>query len=280
MARARKQKSAGPLAWAGRIVLLLAGALLVAFVVAGVRVAGIDVGALATGDPGATAIMRQRAREAGEAGRAWHPQRHWVPYERISPHLRRAVLIAEDDAFYSHDGLDWNELQASARKDLAAGRIVRGGSTITQQLAKNLWLSTSRSPMRKLEELVLALRLEHTLGKKRIFELYLNVIEWGDGVFGAEAAARHWFHTSAAGLSARESVRLAAVIINPRRFSPVEPPRRIARRARIIATRMRRRGELSEGDWRGVLGLPLETVAPAVDTAAAGTAGADTTTAR
>ncbi len=264
--RSRRRRGPG---FAGTLVRIAAGvlALLAAMVaVAWVHVSSIDVAALATHDPGPTALMRQREREAREQGKPWSPAWRRVPYERISPHLRRAVLIAEDDAFYSHDGLDWNEIKASARKDLHEMRFARGGSTITQQLAKNLWLGTSRTPWRKFEEVLLALKLERTLSKKRIFELYLNVIEWGDGTFGAEAAARRWFHVPASALSARQSVRLAAVIINPRRFSPVEPPRRIERRVRMIASRMRRRGELSERDWRAVLGMPPEpdtTLAPA-----------------
>ena len=230
------------------------------------QVQALDVNALATQTPARTALMLQREREARADGRPYSEQHQWVAYERISPHLRRAVLIAEDDAFYSHSGLDWNEIKASARKDLASGRIARGGSTITQQLARNLWLGNERSVTRKLKEMILAVRLERALSKKRIFELYLNEIEWGDGIYGAEAAARRWFGTSAAALDARAAVRLAAVIINPRRFSPVEPPRRIERRARIIAARMRRRGELSADDYRAVLGLSPETVAPPVDT--------------
>ena len=235
---------------------------------AAIRVSAIDVEALATGRPGRTALMRQRAREAATAGRPWHERQVWVPYERISPYLRHAVLIAEDDAFFSHDGLDWNEIRKSARHDLETLRFARGGSTITQQLAKNIWLGSARTSWRKFEEMLLALRLERTLPKRRIFELYLNVIEWGDGVWGCEAAARRWFGTSAAALDARQSVRLAAVIINPRRYSPVEPPRRIERRIRMIASRMRRRGELSEAGWRAVLGLP-EPVPAATDSAAA-----------
>jgi monofunctional biosynthetic peptidoglycan transglycosylase len=250
------------------LAVLLAALIALAFA----QVQAIDVSALATQAPARTTMMLQREREARAEGRPYHEQFHWVPYERISPHLRRAVLIAEDDAFYSHSGLDWNEIRASARKDLATGRIARGGSTITQQLAKNLWLGSERSFTRKFKEMILAVRLEHALTKKRIFELYLNEIEWGDGVYGADAAARRWFGTSAAALDARASVRLAAVIINPRRFSPVEPPRRIERRARIIASRMRRRGELSADDYRAVLGLPPETVAPAVDTTSGGDA--------
>jgi monofunctional glycosyltransferase len=229
-----------------------------------VRTRTIDVRSLARGVPGRTALMRQREREAAATGARYRERRVWTPYERISPHLRRAVLIAEDDAFFSHDGLDWNEIRESARKDLRTMKLARGGSTITQQLAKNLWLGTARTPLRKFEEVLLAVRLERELGKRRIFELYLNVIEWGDGVYGCEAAARRWFGTSASALDARQSVRLAAVIINPRRYSPIEPPRRIERRIRMIASRMRRRGELTEAAWRAVLGLP-----PAADSAAA-----------
>jgi len=221
-----------------------------------VRTQSIDVKSLARRNPERTALMRQRQREAAAHGRCYREARAWVPYSQVSPHLRRAVLVAEDDAFFSHDGLDWNEIRESARHDLRTGRLARGGSTITQQLAKNLWLGTARTPMRKLEELFLAVRLERALSKKRIFELYLNVIEWGDGVYGCEAAARRWFGTSAAALDARQSVRLAAVIINPRRYSPIEPPRRIERRIRTIASRLKRRGDLSEADWRIVLGLP------------------------
>jgi monofunctional biosynthetic peptidoglycan transglycosylase len=257
---ASRARNAGRTRGGGRWPWRLAGlaalalAVLLAWVV--VRVALIDVDSLARRDPRTTALMRQRAAEAKAAGRPWRPAWRPVPYARISPYLRRAVLIAEDDAFYSHDGLDWNEIRESARKNLEKGRIVRGGSTITQQLAKNLWLGTGRNPVRKLEEVLLAIRLEHALSKRRIFELYLNVIEWGDGVFGAEAAARTWYHVAASDLSARESVRLAAVIINPRRYSPLESPRRIQRRVRIIAVRMRRRGDLDDEDFRDVLGLP------------------------
>jgi monofunctional biosynthetic peptidoglycan transglycosylase len=259
--RARGNERA-PSPWPRRITLLLLASAGAMALWAWLRASSIDVRSLAKRNPGATAVMLQRAQEAREQGRPWHPQHVWVPYARISPLLRRAVLIAEDDAFYSHDGLDWNEIRASARRNLGAGRIVRGGSTITQQLAKNLWLDASRSPARKLEEMFLALRLERTLGKRRIFELYLNEIEWGDGVFGIEAAARRWFHCSAAALDARESVLLAAIIINPRRFSPLDPPRRIERRVRMIASRLRRRGELSEAEWREVLGLPFPESPP------------------
>lgn len=262
---ARRRRKGTP--WPARVLrlgLLACVALLVWTIVDVMRV---DVAGLAETNPASTAIMRQRRREAEEKGRAFQPRQKWIAYERISPHLRRAVLIAEDDAFFSHDGLDWNEIKASAKKDLETGRFARGGSTITQQLAKNLWLSTERTPMRTVKEMLLALRLEHELSKRRIFELYLNVIEWGDGVYGAEAAARRWFGTSASALNARQSVRLAAVIINPRRYSPVEPPRRIERRIRMIASRMRRKGELTDADFREVRGLPPLEPEPAMPAA-------------
>ena len=227
----------------------------------------IDVARLARETPRTTALMQARAREAAAAGRAFRAEQHWVPYESISPLLRRAVLVAEDDAFFSHSGLDWNEIRASARKNLEKRSFVRGGSTITQQLAKNLWLSDRRTLTRKLEEAFLAVRLERALPKRRIFELYLNLIEWGDGVFGVEAAARHWFGVPASELDARQAVLLAAVIINPRRYSPLEPSRRTERRARMIATRMRRRGALDEEAYRFAIGerprpAPVDTSGP------------------
>lgn len=252
----RRVNGPGWSGWIGRAALLLAALVLLLVGLAWLEVASIDVRSLATHVPQRTALMLQREREARAHGRVPAERRNWVAYERIAPSLRRAVLVAEDDAFFSHDGLDWNEIKASARKNWRTRRLARGGSTITQQLAKNLWLGTERTPTRKFKELLLALRLEQALSKKRIFELYLNSIEWGDGVYGVDAAARHWFATSASGLTALQSVRLAAVIINPRRYSPIAPDRRIERRARMIASRLRRRGALSEADYRAVLGLP------------------------
>jgi len=140
---------------------------------------------------------------------------------------------------------------------LEAGRIVRGGSTITQQLARNLYLGEERTLSRKLKEAFLALRFERALTKRRIFELYLNLIEWGDGIYGAEAAAQRYFGVSAADLGPREAVLLAAVIINPRRYSPLDPGRRIQRRVRLIAGRLRRRGDLDEDGYRLAVAAPL-----------------------
>ncbi len=233
--------------------LVLAGVTLQAALAAG----SFPVRELATRTPRATAFMRQRESEARSAGRRLAIDQRWIPYERVSPLLRRAVLVAEDDAFFTHGGLDWNEIQASARRNLEAGRIVRGGSTITQQLARNLYLGDQRTLSRKLEEMFLALRIERALTKRRIFELYLNLIEWGDGIYGAEAAARRYFGVTAAELGPRESVLLAAVIINPRRYSPLDPGRRIERRVRLIAGRLRRRGDIDEDAYRLAIAAPL-----------------------
>ena len=159
-----------------------------------------DVRALAKTNPKRTAFMELREREAAQAGKPLRHYQVWVPYTRISPNLKRAVLVAEDDAFWEHEGIDMEQLKISIRNDIEQGAAVRGGSTITQQLAKNLYLSPSRDPVRKLRELIIARRLEAALSKARIFEIYLNVIEWGDGIWGAEAAARSYFGTSAASL--------------------------------------------------------------------------------
>ena len=206
--------------------------------------------------PRRTALMLQREAEARANHHAYRIDQRCVSYGRISPLLRRAVLIAEDDAFFQHGGLDWNEIRASARADLERRRVVRGGSTITQQLAKNLFLGDRRSVTRKVTEAFLAIRLERALDKRRIFELYLNLIEWGDGIFGVEATAQRYFRVSASDLSERQAVLLAAVIINPRRYSVLAPSRRIERRVRLIAERMRRRGYLGELGFAVATGTP------------------------
>jgi monofunctional biosynthetic peptidoglycan transglycosylase len=162
----------------------------------------------------------------------------WVGYNRISPELKRAVLVAEDAAFWDHEGVDLEQLQESLETDWARGRLLRGGSTITQQLAKNLYLSPSKNPLRKLRELIIARRLEAELKKSRILELYLNEIEWGDGIYGVEAAARTYFHKSAGELDSSEAALLAAAIINPRLLNPARPTPRLIRRQQLILRRM------------------------------------------
>jgi len=222
------------------------------------------VGGLATRVPKRTAMMQQRVAEAAHDGRTLRIAQHWVPYASVSPLLRHAILVAEDDKFFQHGGLDWDEINASVRKDLEKRRIARGGSTITQQLAKNLFLGDSKTPVRKLTEAFLAMRLEQALTKRRIFELYLNEIEWGDGVFGADAAARRYWGTGASSLTPRQAVLLAAVIINPRRFSVLAPNRRIERRVRIIASRLRRRGVLDAEQYAMAIGAPPPSLASSI----------------
>jgi monofunctional biosynthetic peptidoglycan transglycosylase len=197
-----------------------------------------DVRPLRTSNPSTTAFIELRAREARLNGRTPRRIQQWVSYGRLSQDLKRAVLVAEDDAFWQHEGIDLDQLQQSLMLDWARGRIVRGGSTITQQLAKNLYLSPSKNPVRKLRELIIARRLEAELRKSRILELYLNVIEWGDGVYGAEAAARTYFHVSAASLGPEESAWLAASIVNPRTANPSRPNARLIRREQLILRRM------------------------------------------
>jgi monofunctional biosynthetic peptidoglycan transglycosylase len=197
-----------------------------------------DVRSLKTTNPTTTAFMDLRDREARHRGRQPHRVQRWVRYGRVSQDLKRAVLVAEDDAFWQHEGVDFEQLQESLGADWTRGRFVRGGSTITQQLAKNLYLSPSKNPLRKLRELIIARRLEAELKKARILELYLNVIEWGDGVYGVEAATRAYFHTSAAELGPTESALLAAAIINPRLLNPAHPSARLVRRQQLILRRM------------------------------------------
>jgi monofunctional biosynthetic peptidoglycan transglycosylase len=202
-----------------------------------------DVRELRETTPDTTAFMRLRAAEAEGEGRALRMQRRWVPYSQISPTLRRAVLLAEDAAFWGHTGMDLAELRASI-SDWWGGALLRGGSTITQQLAKNLYLTPTRNPYRKLVELLIARRLEAEVSKTRIFELYLNLIEWGDGIWGAEAAARAYFGTPASAVSAEQAALLAGAIINPRLYNPARPNPRLLRRQQIILQRMERRPSL------------------------------------
>jgi len=168
--------------------------------------------------PRETAFMAQRLAELREKDPKASIKFQWVPYARISTHLKRAVIAAEDAKFLDHEGFDWEGIAKAREKNERKGRVVAGGSTITQQLAKNLFLSPSKSYARKGQEAIIALMLEAFLPKQRILELYLNVIEWGNGVFGAEAAAKRYFGVSAAQVSAEQAARLAAMIPSPRRF--------------------------------------------------------------
>jgi monofunctional biosynthetic peptidoglycan transglycosylase len=191
-------------------------------------------------NPSSTALMEQRASEARSRGEEVKRVQIWVPYDRISRNLTRAVLAGEDSRFLDHAGFDWEEMRKALEEDWNRGQFKRGASTITQQLAKNLFLSTSKNPLRKLHEALITKEMEWILGKRRILEIYLNVIEWGDGVYGAEAASRKYFNTSAAAVSADQAAFLSAIIPGPNgAFNPATHRRRVERRKNLIERLMR-----------------------------------------
>lgn len=191
-------------------------------------------------NPTTTAMIEHRLKQAEAEGRKPLRQQQWVPIDKISNNLVRAVLAGEDARFFEHNGFDTEAIKKAIEHDWKEGRFARGASTITQQLAKNLYLSESKNPLRKLKEAIITQRLEAHLGKKRILEIYLNVIEWGDGIYGAEAASKNYFGKSAAQLSASESAYLSAMIPNPRTvYNPKKNPKRVLRRQRLIQKLMR-----------------------------------------
>jgi len=189
-------------------------------------------------DPDSTAFMREQLSVLRETNPNAQLQHSWVPYNRLSVNLKRAVIASEDANFNDHDGVDWNALEKAYEKNNQKRKVVRGGSTITQQLAKNLFLSSSRSYLRKGQELVITFMLESLMSKERIYEIYLNSVELGTGVFGAEAAARHYYGTSAANLSAAQAARLAVMLPNPRYFDHHQDSAYLARRSAVILHRM------------------------------------------
>ncbi|MEK7235320.1 MAG: monofunctional biosynthetic peptidoglycan transglycosylase [Nitrospirota bacterium] len=197
-----------------------------------------DVSALRATNPTVTALMEARQAQAKAQGHSIGRQWVWVPLSRISPHLRQAVVAAEDASFFTHEGFDWEGIKEAAKYNLEAGELKRGGSTITQQLAKNLYLSSERSLFRKAREALITRSLEHQLTKERILELYLNVAEWGQGVYGAEAAARHHFKKSSHDLTADEAAWLAAILPSPRRYDPLRKTTALTRRYERILHRM------------------------------------------
>jgi monofunctional biosynthetic peptidoglycan transglycosylase len=190
-------------------------------------------------NPSTTRFMSLRLDELREKDARAELKKQWVPYERISVHLKRAVIAAEDAKFSEHEGFDWEGIQKALEKNRKKGRIVAGGSTISQQLAKNLFLSGDKTPWRKAQEAVITVMLEAVLDKRRILEIYLNVVEWGEGVFGAEAAARHYYGTSAAQLSAEQAARLAVLLPNPRKFGRLPNSPYLAARSQVVLGRMR-----------------------------------------
>lgn len=189
-------------------------------------------------NPSQTSFMEIRLDQIREKKPKARLQQRWVPYAKISPHLKRALIAAEDGKFLDHEGFDFDAIQQAYEKNLKKGKIVAGGSTISQQLAKNLFLSPERSGIRKVQEAVITLMIELVMDKRRILEIYLNVIEWGDGVFGAEAAARHYYGSSAASLSVYQSARLAAMVPRPRFYDRNRGAPWLARKTEIIMGRM------------------------------------------
>jgi monofunctional biosynthetic peptidoglycan transglycosylase len=224
-----------------------------------------DTAPLAADNPSSTAFIDLRRSQAAAAGRPFALRWQWRPLTAISRYLRAAVIYAEDYNFYRHDGIDWRALEHAVSADWNRGAMSIGGSTITQQLAKNLYLSPRRSLLRKAREVLIAFALEDQLSKQRILELYLNIVEWGDGVFGAEAAARTWFHHSAQSLSPAEAVRLAIALPNPITRAPgVRDPELTKKAVRLIRC-LRMQGLIGAPQERAALdevGSPDERVLP------------------
>ena len=200
-----------------------------------------DITALKNERPIPTAFMEYREAQWADENRDMHLTHKWVSMNKISPNVIKAVLIGEDDGFWKHDGFDVKGMENAIERSIKK-KTLAGGSTISQQLSKNLYLSPSKNPVRKIKEAILTWRIEKTLSKRRILEIYLNVAEWGDGIFGIEAAARHYYHKSAKNLTAREASRLVAVLPNPIKYNPTGNQKYVKNRARIIYKTMKRRG--------------------------------------
>ncbi|MDP2827955.1 MAG: monofunctional biosynthetic peptidoglycan transglycosylase [Sulfuricellaceae bacterium] len=189
-------------------------------------------------NPSSSAFMETRLAEMQDKNPDAELRHKWVPYKQISMNLKRALIASEDAKFVDHEGFDWDGIQKAYEKNLKKGRIVAGGSTISQQLAKNLFLSSRKAFWRKGEEALITLMLEQMMSKRRIFEIYMNVIEWGNGVFGAEAASRYYYKTGAVNLSAEQAAKLAAMVPNPRYYDKYRNAKGLARKTSIILTRM------------------------------------------
>jgi monofunctional biosynthetic peptidoglycan transglycosylase len=201
-----------------------------------------DVAKLRKENPKKTAFMELREGEWKQQNRKTTIRQNWVPMTAISPYVVKAVIIAEDDKFWAHEGFDFEAMEKAIEKDVKKGKFRAGGSTISQQLAKNLYLDPSRNPVRKIKEAILTWRLEQNLSKKRILEIYLNVVEWGDGIFGIEAASRHYFGKPASALTPQEAARLVVVLPNPRKMNPAGASKYVERRADFVYSIMVRRG--------------------------------------
>jgi monofunctional biosynthetic peptidoglycan transglycosylase len=212
-----------------------------------------DVKALKTKNPKSTALMDLRDQEYRQKGGKSLRQQIWVAYDAISEHLKKAVLISEDASFFSHTGVDVKELQEALKKDWETGSFARGRSTITMQLAKNLYLNPSKNPLRKTKEIIIAWQLEQVLSKRRIFEIYLNVVEWGPNVYGAEAAARHYFAKPSVNLDILEAATLAALLPSPRNTRE----KSLTYRRNLILSRMAEVGYMSAAELSRAKQAPI-----------------------
>lgn len=189
-------------------------------------------------NPSTSAFMQDRLHDLRNKDSTMALRTQWMPYERISPHLKRAIIAAEDGKFLEHEGFDFEAIQRAYEKNLKKGKLVAGGSTISQQLAKNLFLSGEKTPWRKIQEAIITLMLERVMSKRRILEIYLNIIEWGNGVFGAEAAIRYYYGVSATSVTAEQAARLAAMVPDPRFYDRNRNTPWLLRKTDIILSRM------------------------------------------
>lgn len=235
-----------------------------------------DVRPLKSRPPRTTAYIELRRAEAAAKGRKLDLRWTWVPDDAISEDLKAAVVTAEDDTYYRHDGVDMDALRAAWERDKKEGKLRAGGSTITMQLARNLYLSPSKNPLRKFKEILIARRLDRTLGKRRVLEIYLNVVEWGKGIFGCEAAARAYFAKSCAELTPDEAVAMAVVLPNPRRWDPSKNGPYVQRNSARIVARMQASGLWPEPDafsdavsTEAAVAVSTETPAAVVDASTA-----------
>ncbi len=244
--------------------LLLAGALYVCWLP--------DVSSFKKKNPSETSFMLIKERQARAQGKKLGRKMIWTGWDGISENLKHAVLVAEDGGFYTHNGVDWESTKEALKSDWKKKRLAKGGSTITQQVARNLYLSPSKNPLRKIKEILIARRLEKELGKRRIFEIYLNIAEWGKGIYGAEAAAETYFGHGAADLTPEESAALAAALPSPRRYNPNGGTRFMERQKNRIVGRMRASGylpdEVEDGILEESLGIAVSTgIAPSTSAA-------------
>jgi monofunctional biosynthetic peptidoglycan transglycosylase len=240
------------------LAIIVGIAILAVFLNIGVYFVYPDVSKLKKTSPKKTAFMDYREKEWEKQGKKKKIIRQWVSLSQISPYVVKAVIIAEDDKFWSHEGFDFDAIQKAIEKDIKKRKFKFGGSTISQQLAKNLYLSPSKNPIRKIKEAILTWRIEEHLSKKRIIELYLNCAEWGEGLFGIEAAARRYYAKPASELTAKEAARLASVLPNPRRFDPTGTSKFVESRSDLIYQIMVRRGIVIP-EYEEVMSGPVQT---------------------